>query len=360
MSDRHLQVRPGDAAAAPGRRRPGRSRGLPAALAAALLCGVLAAAGQPASAAAGTATADQTGTEASGQASVSPVPGVFPTLWQDLVAYYDFEHPVRGNPAQERDLGFSGTTLDLVNGGGAMRVRDGAHPGSRSSLQTMQVDPATAGNDDWKAGVWSEAGVPTLHAFNGVKEVTIMGWVKQTGTNPNPDSNTPDPNDFFNAVGLAGILSGTSDGHAVRALLEVINVSGELRVVALGRRVDTGASQTFAANQDWQAILPQGEWVFLAATFDFDDGTMRLYRNGRPLDGFYAVAGDPWAVAGPPEPDLSSASDPRGIKIGGSFPQDTLERNPCNCRMDSLMFLDRAVTDREVLLQYHWATLPHH
>jgi hypothetical protein len=157
---------------------------------------------------------------------------------------------------------------------------------------------------------------------------------------------------MFNAVGLAGVLSGDSEGHAVRALLEVISVNGELRVVALGRRVDGASSQTFAANQPWEEILPADEWVFLAATFDFDDGTMQLFRNGEPLDGFYTIAGDPWAVAGEPEPDLTSATDPAGIKLGGSFPQNTVERNPCNCRMDSLMFLDRVLTAGEVRAQY--------
>jgi hypothetical protein len=123
-------------------------------------------------------------------------------------------------------------------------------------------------------------------------------------------------------------------------------------VVALGRRVDGASSQTFAARQAWPSILPRDEWVFLAATFDFDDGTMALYRNGRPLDGFYTLTGDPWGVLGPPEPDLASPTDPRGIKIGGSFPQNTLERNPCNCRFDSLMFLDRVVTRGEIEGQY--------
>ena len=103
-------------------------------------------------------------------------------------------------------------------------------------------------------------------------------------------------------------------------------------------------------------MLPVGEWVFLAATFDFDSGAMPLYKNGRPLSGFYTLPGDPWGVIGEPEPDLASATDPRGIKIGGSFPQDTLERNPCNCRFDSLMFLDRAVTAGQVHAQYRRAT----
>jgi hypothetical protein len=277
------------------------------------------------------------------------------SLERDLVTFYDFEHPVRSNPALERDRGPSGTVLELVNGGAAMRVRDGAHRSSRTSIETRQVDPAAAGNDDWKAGVYSPAGVPTLRAFNAVRETTIMGWFKVTGPNPSPNTNTPDPGDRYGAIGLAGLLSGDSDGHAVRALLELIEVDGTMRVVALGRRVDGASSQTFAATEDWPSILPDGKWVFLAATFDFDDGTMALYRNGRPLDGFYTLTGDPWAVLGPPEPDLTSATDPRGIKIGGSFPQDSRETNPCNCRFDSLMFFDRAATAREVAAQYRLA-----
>ncbi|MGH3877286.1 MAG: hypothetical protein ACRDSK_09660 [Actinophytocola sp.] len=83
---------------------------------------------------------------------------------------------------------------------------------------------------------------------------------------PALDTNTADPADRYNAVGLDGVLSGDSDGHAVRALLEVIDVSGELRVDTLGRRLDGGSSQTFAANADWRAVLPPNRWAFLAAT----------------------------------------------------------------------------------------------
>jgi len=270
--------------------------------------------------------------------------GVFPSLARDLMAYYDFEHPAG---AVERDHGRSGTDISLLNGAG--RVRDGF----RHSLQTGQVG-TVAGNDDRKAGVYSPTGVPSLGAFAGAREATVMGWFKTTGVNPSLNTNTANPTGLSNAVGLAGVLTGDSDGHAVRALLEVINVDGELKVVALGRRVDGGASQTFAASADWQTVLPPGEWVFLAATFDFDTGAMALYRNGRALDGFYTVTGDPWLLAGEPEPDVTSTTDPRGIKIGGSFPQNTGEQNPCNCRMDELMFLDRAVSPTEVWLQYRW------
>jgi hypothetical protein len=272
--------------------------------------------------------------------------GVLPNLKRDLMVYYDFEHP-RG-AGVERDQGRSRTDLQLING--APRVRDGF----RHSVQLGQVG-TTLGNDDWKAGLYSSTGVPSLRAFNAARETTVMGWFKLTGVNPAPNTQTANPDDFYSAFGLAGILTGDSDGHAVRALLEVFVVNGEIRVVALGRRVDGSASQTFAANTPWPEILPQNQWVFLAATFNFDTGEMALYRNGKPLDGFYATAGDPWQLAGDPEPDLTTASDPRGIKIGGSFPQNTQERNPCNCRMDELMFFDRALTAKEIRHQYQWA-----
>jgi len=92
--------------------------------------------------------------------------------------------------------------------------------------------------------------------------------------------------------------------------------------------------------------------VHLAATFDYTTGRMALYRNGEHVPGFYAVDGDPWQVDG----SGASATTPRGIKIGGSFPQDTQERNPCNCTMDTIQLLDRAVTPREVAAQYRLMT----
>ena len=280
---------------------------------------------------------------------------IYPRLLQNVVAHYDFEQPVTGKLFRERDRGDSATTIDLINGGVDMRVRDGAHAKSTVSIQLGQINGNTFGEDDWKAGIYSPTGVPSLHAFNAVKGVTLMGWVKMTGANPSLNSHTPDPNDRFNAIGLLGLLTGDSEGHAVRALLEIINVNGTLRLVALGRRIDGSASQTFAASDPWPTLLPLNQWVFLAATFDFNSGAMALYRNGRPLSGFYVVPGDPWGVAGP-GPHVTSATDPRGIKIGGSFPQNTEERNPCNCRMDSLMLLDRVALPSEVAGQYLYAT----
>jgi hypothetical protein len=283
----------------------------------------------------------------------APVPQEVPRSLRDhVVSFYDFEHPFQQDGAVEIDRGASRTYLNLVNGGEDMRVAEGAYPGSNNSIRLGQVDPLAAGNDDWKAGVYDASGVSTLSALGGVDGMTVMGWVKMTGQNPSPNTTTANPDDYYNAVGLAGVLSGDSDGHGVRALLEIIQVDGELRLVALGRRIDGGASQTFAAHEDWRTLLPQDEWVHLAATFDYTTGRMALYRNGERVPGFYVVDGDPWQVDG----SGASATTPRGIKIGGSFPQDTQERNPCNCSMDTIQLLDRAATAKEVAQQYRLMT----
>jgi len=268
-------------------------------------------------------------------------PGVLPGLAGNLVAYYDFDHPSAADAAVETDRGLSATPIRLVNGGAAMRVADApAYPGAGSALQTR---PRDGSNDDWKAGIYAADGVGTLGAFNQTGAMTVAGWFRQTGQNPSPG---------YGAIGLAGVLSGSSDGHLVRALLEVFDVAGELRLVALGRRIDDGSSRVFAADAPWAELLPPDEWVHLAATFDFDSGEMRLYANGVALPGFYSSGGDAWAVAGDDGPHFASASDPAGIKIGGSFPQNTAEANPCDCQMDDLMFLDRAVTPEEIAMQY--------
>ncbi|WP_210502918.1 PQQ-dependent sugar dehydrogenase [Nocardioides xinjiangensis] len=263
-----------------------------------------------------------------------------PALADDVVAAYDFEHPFAANDSYEVDQGPSRTLIRLVNGGDRMRVDDGAYPGSNNALQVHSAAESPTGTA-WKAGVYeSDAdGVASLSRFSNADGTTVMGWFKMTGQNPTPG---------YNAIGLAGVLAGNSDGHGVRALLELIQVNGELKLVALGRRLDNGSSWTYAASQPWQELLPQGEWVHLAATFDFDDGSMALYRNGKAVDGFYTATNDPWKVDG----TGTSATNPRGIKIGGSFPQNGTERNPCNCRMDDLVFLDDVASASEVARQY--------
>jgi len=277
---------------------------------------------------------------------------LLPNLASNLVCRYDFEHPVDSDPAREADLGWSGTAIHLVNGGADMRVADGAYPGSTQALQTRQVNPTTFGNDDWKAGVYEAGGLASISNFSAVAGISLLGWVKPTGDNPSPNSTTASSTDYYNGIGLFGVLAGTSEGHLVRALLEVVEVSGTLRLVALGRRIDGSSSLTLAATNEWPALLPNNTWTHLAATFDFDEGTMALYRNGVPLAATFSPGGDPWGVGGGVEPDLTSAAFPAGIKIGGSFPQNTQERNPFNGRFDDLMFFDRVLTPEEVAQQY--------
>ncbi len=57
----------------------------------------------------------------------------------------------------------------------------GAYAASRWALQLGQVDPGHFGNDDWKAGVLAEKGMPSLAAFSAVKGTTIMAWVPLGG-----------------------------------------------------------------------------------------------------------------------------------------------------------------------------------
>lgn len=287
-----------------------------------------------------------------------PPSEVFPGIASAVVHHYDFEHPVDGDAAKEQDIGRAGfsTPISLINGGAAMRTADGAFPGSKTSMQLKQVRPNNKGNDDWKAGVHGSDGVASMKAFNKVRGLSIMTWVKVTGEAPARNSNSSGTGDFYGAIGFAGVLSGNSDGHAARALLETENHNGAMRLIALGRRVDGSDKQYWVSNAEWKTLVPPNRWVFLAGTFDFDTGAVGLYADGKKVDGYYAVKGDPWKIIGPPEPDLTSATNPRGIKIGGSHPQNNREVNACNCRMDGLLFLDRAATADEVRGQYEWVT----
>lgn len=86
--------------------------------------------------------------------------------------------------------------------------------------------------------------------------------------------------------------------------------------------------------------------IGLAGLLSGDSGGRR--RRVPDLSGSCTVPGDPWQVDG----TGASATDPRGIKVGGSFPQDTAERNPCACRVDSLMSLDVAASAEVVAAQF--------
>ena len=277
---------------------------------------------------------------------------VSPPLRASLLWHFDFDHPDATRAEHELDQGPSGTYLELVNGGDRMRVEDNAWAGSGHALQTAQQSPEAQGNDDWKAGRYELTGVDTLGRCGGATGLTLMGWFKVSGPVPAPNSYTPRADDFYPGAGLVGILSGGSDGHFCRALLEILQVDGELRVVALGRRVDGGATQMGIWDSPWQEVLPAEGWTHLAAVFDYAAGTIAVYRNGVPAPVRLYQKGNPWAGSGIASSDRTSETLPAGIKVGGSYPQNNRERNPFNGRMDDLMAFDRALDAAEIQAQF--------
>ncbi|MCA9259576.1 MAG: hypothetical protein KDA61_10275, partial [Planctomycetales bacterium] len=254
------------------------------------------------------------------------------SLSPSLINHYTFDDPLVdgfvGNEFEspvERDLGRDATAIQLLNG--APRIADGAWGQSRFALETAQVS-ATPTNDDWKAGVFFESSAAsTLASSNHVAGLTLMGWFKPLGDasqNPSPNTNTTFSGDYFNAFGLFGILRGdegglATDGHAARALIEVID--GKL--VALGRRLDSqpnaARAQTVAP---WHQVLVPGQWSHITAVFDYDGGSIALYRNGLPV-ATQTLGIANWQTT--PGVDLTSASNAGGIKIGGSHPNNTME-----------------------------------
>lgn len=274
--------------------------------------------------------------------------GVPASLLPWLVNHYTFDDPVGRGGAVELDHGIDATNIDLVNG--APRVADPAWGGSSFSLETGQRN--TGNNDDWKAGVmFPSSAASTLTGTNHVTGVTIAGWFKPlggVGNNPSPNTNTGFPGDYFNAFGLAGLLRGDDDGdedvdgHAVRALIEVIGG----KVTGLGRRLDSqNGSGRRSSVDDWHEVMPPGEWTHLAASFDFDLGLIELFKNGRLLESEETDV-ENWELS--EEVDYTSATNPAGIKIGGSHPDDSQEQNPFNGRIDELTFFNRVLTPREV------------
>lgn len=232
-----------------------------------------------------------------------------------------------------------------------MRVEDEAWRGSGRALQTGQINPEAEGNDDWKAGCYVPGGGDTLRRCGDAAGLTLMGWFKVTGPVLALNSSTPRAGDLYAGAGLVGVLTGDSDGHFCRALLEILRVDGEVRVVALGRRVDGGATQMGIWDSPWEEVLPPGRWTHLAAVFDYASGTIQVYRNGRPAPIRLYQPGNPWAGGAGPGMDRTSATLPAGLKLGGSYPQNQRERNPFNGRMDDLMAFDRALTAAEVEAQ---------
>jgi hypothetical protein len=277
---------------------------------------------------------------------------VLDSLRPYLIDHYTFDNPQGGDPKSpvELDLGSDKTNINLLNG--APRVEDGAFPGSKYSLETGQKNGKP--NDDWKAGImFKNSAESTLKGSQKIAGVTIMGYFKPlTADMPTLNTNTAAPTDRYNAIGLGGLLRGdenlhTLDGHAVRALLEVIGG----KVAGLGRPNDSvSASGQRASVDKWDVVMPPNQWTHLAATFNFETGDIALYKNGQPLPSAPAnVASWTWK---PGEKHITSNTAAGGIKIAGSYPDNTQEKNPFNGRIDELMFFSKSLTPEEIAAQY--------
>jgi hypothetical protein len=278
---------------------------------------------------------------------------VLESLKPNLINYYSFDNPKDGDVKAEVevDQGSDKTDIHLLNG--APRVADTPYPGSKYSLETGQRN--TGPNDDWKAGVmFKSSAESTLKGSKDAAQITIMGWFKPFGgaeMMPNLNTNTENPTDRYNAIGLGGLLRGDEgapglDGHAVRALLEVIND----KITAMGRRIDNQRNSGTRASVDrWDVVMPPNQWTHLAATFNFETGAIELYKNGASLSSTPANTTS-WAVT--PESKRTSDTNAGGIKIGGSYPDNSREFNTFNGRMDELMFFNKALSAEEITAQF--------
>jgi hypothetical protein len=280
---------------------------------------------------------------------------VLPALAPFLRNHYSFDAPSGGDiqSSVELDQGLDTTNIHLFNG--VPRVADGAWRGSAYSLETAQRNSGP--NDDWKAGVmFTNSAASTLVGTKQVTGVSIMGWFKPLGTiadNPSPNTNTPAEDDYYNAFGLVGFLRGDAvtgggtDGHTARALLEVI--SG--KVTGLGRRLDgqTGSASKQSLD-DWHVVMPPGRWTHLAVSFGFEVGSIDLYKNGLPLASGAMTSLGNWQLT--PGVDRTSNTAAGGIKLAGSYPDNSQEFNPFNGRSDEIMMFNKALTAAEVLAQF--------
>lgn len=230
-----------------------------------------------------------------------------------LVGRYTFDHPVEGDPTREQDLGSDKTPINVLNG--AQRVDGGAFPGSGKALQSGPIEGNT--NNDHKAGIYFENGskgpnASTMRGTAKVMGITVMGWFK-------PAANAT------RTTSMTGILRGDEniapDPHIARALVEIENIGGGIRVVAMARQRDTDQRRKFRSNRTIAQDLPLNQWSHIAATFNFDTGAVVLYRNGEIVPTTMTEPGSWSMVEG--VVDVSSNTPAGGIKVGGQMEGDT-------------------------------------
>jgi Concanavalin A-like lectin/glucanases superfamily len=244
-----------------------------------------------------------------------------------LVDSYTFDDPVPGDSFSEVDQGSDGVNL-WVFYGGLQRVVGNAFPGSGNALQTGAVSTppgplsphaTSPGNDDMKAGIsFASSAVSPLVGTEQVTGITIMGWFKPTQP-------------IVGTTSLMALLRGDSGAddtpHDGRALMEIENVSGTYRITGIGRRLDSDGQRLTYSNlgidnssNSQTSALPLNTWTFLAAAFNYDTGTITLYRNGSVLSST-APSGDSWQLTSGTDRTSNTAS--LGIKIGGQISDDT-------------------------------------
>lgn len=247
-----------------------------------------------------------------------------------LVNRYTFDNPLAGNAAMESDLGSDNTPINLFNG--ALRVADGAFPGSAFSFQSGPVASPPA-NNDFKAGVFFPGGsaTSTLGGTANVSGITLMGWFKPLTA---PSGTTS----------MIGLIRGDAGGvattyHDGRALIEMGLSGGQMKMTVLGRRLDTETTgRPVSTTTDIIAnILPTNQWTHIAAVFDFDLGSMKLYRNGILLAASTPSFAD-WALTAGVDRTSNSAAD--ALKIGGQLDDDT---TPFNGLIDEVRIYNEAL-----------------
>ncbi|HTQ40126.1 MAG TPA: LamG domain-containing protein [Pirellulales bacterium] len=244
-----------------------------------------------------------------------------------LVDSYTFDDPAPGDPFTETDQGSNAVNIWMFYGG-LQRVSQDAFPGGGNALQAGAVSTppgplsphaTSPGNDDMKAGVsFASSSVSPLIGTKQVTGITIMGWFKPT----QPITGT---------TSLMALLRGDSGAddtpHDGRALMEIENVSGTYRITGIGRRLDSDGQRLTYSNlgidntsNSQTSALPLNTWTYLAAVFNYDTGSITLYRNGAVLSST-APTGDSWQLTSGTDRTSNTAS--LGIKIGGQINDDT-------------------------------------
>ena len=266
---------------------------------------------------------------------------VEPSLADDMVARTTSSTPSRANDSYEEDQGrqpHADPARQRWGDGCGSTTAPTPAPTTRCRCTAPRSRPP---DDGWKAGVYEgdADGVASLSRFNNAEATTVMGWFKMTGQNPTPR--------------LQRHRAGRRARRQLRRARRTRAARADQRQRgAAARRAGPAARHRRVVDVRRVAGLaatccPQDEWVHLAATFDFANGSMALYRNGQPVDGFYTRPTTRGRSTG-----RAPRRQPAGHQDRRLVPAERHRAQPCNCRMDGLMFLDTVASADEVAQQY--------